>query len=283
MSRSHWIKGYGGVQLRVQDLGAEDAPVIILIHGWSQCHLSFERQAVLAENFRIILPDLRGHGQSDKPLDSALYDNSKPWAEDVHSIIETLKLKNPVLLGWSMGGWVVMDYLEHFGDAALAGISLVGSSITTGKHLPPAAFKVRNDAAAKAVGMYGDDLAENLASVVAFIDVCFHQQPDELAKTKAVGYNMLVPPQVRAASRMRQEDRRAVAQATTKPCLVVWGNHERLAPADMGIQALENFPNATGLTFEHSGHSPFWEEAEKFNAELTVFATACFAKAKEAE
>lgn len=277
MNRTHTITGHGGVQFKVHDWGAEDAPVIILIHGWSQCHLAFERQAVLAENFRLILPDLRGHGQSDKPLEAACYNNSAPWAGDVKAMIDALNLQNPVLLGWSMGGWVVMDYLQHHGDTAVAGVSLVGSSLTTGRHLPPAAFRVREDKDAKAAGMYSDDLAENLAAVVAFIDVCFHQQPDAVTKAKAVGYNMLVPPQVRSAARLRQEDRCAVAAGISKPCLVMWGDHERLAPAEMGQQALEHFPNATGVTFANSGHSPFWEEAKKFNAELAGFANACFA------
>jgi pimeloyl-ACP methyl ester carboxylesterase len=52
----------------------------------------------------------------------ACYDNSRPWAEDMQAIITGLALDTPLLVGWSMGGWVVMDYLEHFGDAALAGV-----------------------------------------------------------------------------------------------------------------------------------------------------------------
>ncbi|MDA9115346.1 alpha/beta hydrolase [Planktomarina temperata] len=277
MNRKHSITGHGGVQLCVHDLGPETAPAIILVHGWSQCHLSFARQAALAEGFRLILPDLRGHGQSDKPLDPACYDNSRPWAEDMQAIITSLALDAPLLVGWSMGGWVVMDYLEHFGDAALAGVGLIGSSITTGAHLPPAAAKVRNDPPAKAVGMYSEDLAENLAAVQAFVSVCFHQQPDAGTLAQAVGYNMLVPPQVRAAARLRQEDRRAVAEATVKPAWVAWGAHERLAPAEMGQQALAHFPNAEGQIYHNSGHSPFWEEATAFNTDLAAFATRCFA------
>ena len=275
MRRSHLITGHGGVQLRVHDLGPETASPIILVHGWSQCHLSFDRQVALAEQFRLILPDLRGHGQSDKPLNPACYDTSRPWAVDIQTIIQTLDLTSPLLVGWSMGGWVVMDYLEHFGDAALAGVGLIGSSITTGRHLPPSAAQVRNDPQAKAVGMYSDDLVENLAAVHAFVDVCFYQKPEAEVIAKAVGYNMLVPPVVRAASRLRQEDRRAVAEATTKPCWVAWGVHERLAPSDMGEQSLAHFPNSQGQLYHNSGHSPFWEEAEAFNADLTAFAAQC--------
>ena len=276
MKRSHVITGHGGVQLRVHDLGVETAPAIILLHGWSQCHLSFARQATLAEKFRLILPDLRGHGQSDKPLDPSCYNTSRPWAEDMNAIIQTLNLVSPLLVGWSMGGWVVMDYLEHFGDSALAGVGLIGSSITTGRYLPPSAAQVRNDPPAKALGMYSDDLEENLAAVHAFVDVCFYKKPEAEVIAQAVGYNMLVPPPVRAAARLRQEDRRAVAESTTKPCWVAWGAYERLAPSDMGEQALAHFGNARGKVYQNSGHSPFWEEAGTFNADLTEFANNCF-------
>ena len=282
MNQSHQIKGSGGVMLSVHDLGLKSSPAIILIHGWSQCHLSFERQTVLAERFRLILPDLRGHGQSDKPLDPECYSSSRPWAEDIQAIIEVLQLRDPLLVGWSMGGWVVMDYLEHFSDVSLAGIGLIGSSITTGKNLPPSAEAVRNNPPAKAIGMYSDDLAKNLAAVLAFVDVCFYQQPDVETRAKIVGYNMLVPPQVRAASRLRQEDRRSVAQVTEKPCWIAWGDHEKLAPAEMGEQALKHFPNSKRKVFQQSGHSPFWEEADKFNIELTAFADSCFSKLTEA-
>jgi pimeloyl-ACP methyl ester carboxylesterase len=158
----------------------------------------------------------------------------------------------------------------------LAGIGLIGSSITTGAHLPPAAAKVRNDPPAKAMGMYSEDLAENLAAVQAFVAVCFYQQPDAATLAQAVGYNMLVPPKVRAAARLRQEDRRAVAEATVKPAWVAWGAHERLAPAEMGQQALSHFPKAEEQIYHKSGHSPFWEEAAAFNADLAAFANRCF-------
>ena len=124
-------------------------------------------------------------------------------------------------------------------------------------------------------------VSENLAAVSAFVDACFHQKPDAEIKAKAVGYNMLVPPKVRMASRLRQEDRRAVAERTKKPCWVAWGDHERLAPSDMGEQILKHFPNSKRQTFKQSGHSPFWEEAEKFNLNLASFANVCFANLME--
>lgn len=249
----------------------------MLIHGYSQCSLSFLRQHPLAETHRLIIPDLRGHGQSDKPLNADAYNKSEPWANDVKAIIDALNLGIPLLLGWSMGGWVVNDYVRTFGDADIAGIALVGSSITTGKKLPPEAFVARsNNPDVAALGMRGDDLAENLRATAKFVQVCFSTplSPDDLAFM--TGFNMLCPPVVRQACRTRNEDYRGSCATMTKPALVLWGQHENLAPAPMGEQALNTFPNATAFIYENSGHAPFWEEADRFNTDLAAFADQAF-------
>ena len=113
MNRTHTITSHGGVNLHVNDLGSPDAPAIILIHGYSQCGLSFLRQHPLAKTHRLIIPDLRGHGQSDKPMNADAYATSEPWANDVKAIIDTLDLQNPLLVGWSMGGWVRERLCPH--------------------------------------------------------------------------------------------------------------------------------------------------------------------------
>ena len=251
----------------------------MLIHGYSQCGLSFLRQHALADNFRVIIPDLRGHGQSDKPLNADAYDTSTPWAHDVRAIIDTLSLQNPVLVGWSMGGWVVNDYIRTFGDAEIAGLALVGSSITTGHMLPPAALAARtNNPDVAATAMRGDDLAANLTATAKFVQVCFSTplSADDLAFM--TGFNMLCPPAVRNACRSRNEDYRPSSANMTKPALILWGKHEQLAPAPMGEQAMDVFPNASALIYENSGHAPFWEEADRFNTDLSAFADQAFSQ-----
>lgn len=253
--------------------------MIMLIHGYSQCGLSFLRQHALADTHRLIIPDLRGHGQSDKPLNPDAYDTSTPWANDVKAIIDTLSLQNPLLVGWSMGGWVVNDYIRVFGDTDIAGIALVGSSITTGQKLPPAALAARtNNPDVAATAMRGDDLAANLTATAKFVQVCFSTPlpADDLAFM--TGFNMLCPPAVRDACRSRDEDYRDSSAKMAKPALILWGQHELLAPAPMGEQALDTFPNATALIYEDSGHAPFWEEADRFNTDLSAFADQAFSQ-----
>lgn len=268
---THRITGHGGVTLTVHDLGPQDAPPILLVHGYSQASQSFARQHLLSDRFRLIIPDLRGHGQSDKPTSAEDY-ASEAWAGDIAAIVENLSLDSPALIGWSMGGWVVGDYIRHHGDAALACFGLIGSSVTTGEHLPAGDLAKRGadpDVAAK--GMLSGDLSENLSATVRFVRACFYQQPNADDLAVITGFNMLCPPVIRGLCRTRSEDFRPDYARATKPALILRGAHERLSLPDMHQQAVAALPRATALEYENSGHSPFWEEADRFNADLASF------------
>lgn len=278
---THTVTGWQGVALHVPEYGAADGIPVVLVHGWSQSHQSWARQFIgpLAQACRLIVPDLRGHGMSGKPEGAEHYDNSVPWAGDIHAIIETLALQKPLLIGWSMGGWVVQDYLRIHGDSAISGFSLVGSSGTTGRYSPVEAQKRREtDTAVRATDMYGQELGANLTATVAFLKACFATPPhaDDLAIM--TGFNMLCPPHVRLAARKRHEDYRPDLTKTRVPALVQWGVHERLAVSPMPEQTVAMLPQGRGITYARSGHAPFWEEAEAFNADLLAFARNCHKK-----
>src|SRR5262249_61530199 len=90
---------------------------ILFITGFSQASLSWQGkvESNLAKEFRMVTYDLRGHGNSDKPLEPEKYKESKAWADEVQAVIDAAKLKRPVLVGWSYGGGVIGDYLAIHG------------------------------------------------------------------------------------------------------------------------------------------------------------------------
>lgn len=278
---THTVEGWNGVSLYVPEYGNANGIPVILVHGWSQAHQSWARQfsGPLADHCRLIVPDLRGHGLSDKPADAEAYNNSAPWAGDLHAIIETLGLERPLLIGWSMGGWVVQDYLRVHGDGNISGFSLIGSSGSTGRYSPVAALEQReNDTAVRASDMYEEELGANLAATLAFLKACFATLPDADDLAVMTGFNMLCPPHVRLAARKRHEDYGPDLAKTSVPALVQWGIHERLAVSPMPEKTVEALPNGRAIKYTDSGHAPFWEETEAFNADLLTFAQTCYAK-----
>ena len=275
------VTGHNGVRMSVRTAGDPANPGIVLIHGWSQSSLSWTKQlnSALADDYFLIAPDLRGHGASDKPDAPEAYDTSRPWADDIKAVIDHFALVKPILVGWSMGGKVLLDFLRIYGDAALAGVAHVGSAISSGKYTHPEAAKLRGDAAVAAKGMYEAELETNLAATLEFVKACFGKPPsaDELAMT--MGFNMLCPPHVRAASRLRHEDYAPDAAACTVPALIVCGDLERIMPRILFEESCAAFPAAEPAIFEGCGHATFWEEPDKFNQTLAEFAGRAFGKA----
>ena len=63
------ISGGGGLKLAVHEYGRPDGKAILLIHGFTACHLVWSKQyqSALADEFRLVCLDNRGHGMSEKP------------------------------------------------------------------------------------------------------------------------------------------------------------------------------------------------------------------------
>ncbi|MEM6662329.1 MAG: alpha/beta hydrolase [Pseudomonadota bacterium] len=275
------ITGWGGAQLAVFEAGPKgapkDAPTLMLIHGWSQHHLSWTRQVKshLAMEFRLIVPDLRGHGASAKPDEPEAYNHSRPWADDVSMIIEEMELENPLLVGWSMGGRVIGDYLSHHGDTDIAGVVMIGASATSGTQMPDGAAELRKPDAT-ATGTYSPDQATEISSVIAFVRACANKTLSKQDMAFHVGLNMLCPPHIRKAARLRDSDHREVYARLTKPAMVIHGDAERLCVKPLFEEMVAALPDPRVHIYAGDGHMPFWESPDRFNQDLAAFARATF-------
>jgi pimeloyl-ACP methyl ester carboxylesterase len=94
------IKGVGGVEINIEDIGS--GKPFVFIHGWPVNHNMFEYQftELPKHGYRCRI-DLRGFGESDKPWDGYNYDT---MADYVKAILDSLDLQDVTLAGFSMGG-----------------------------------------------------------------------------------------------------------------------------------------------------------------------------------
>jgi len=274
-SATYHIEGGDGVELFVRDGGKEDGPPILFIHGWSQHHLCWEKQmnGPLAETHRLVAFDLRGHGASDKHDDLEYYLHSKSWADDVAAVIETCEMDRPLVVAWSMGGTVALDYLHHYGDGDISGLVLVGASVKAPSD-PEVIAKRRPDMVAE--GMYSGNQRVALSATIAFVKGCFASTLSKMDLATMVGFNMLCPPHIRRASRLRQPDHERDFSAITCPVSVFWGEAERLVFRSMIDDTLAALPQAKLVTFPGTGHAPFWERQEQFDTHLAEVAHEIF-------
>ncbi|RRR71509.1 alpha/beta fold hydrolase [Streptomyces sp. RP5T] len=95
----------GRVRLFCISLGPADAPALLLVHGWGGDGREWSRHAeTLAGRFRVIVPDLRGHGRSQVPDEGNTPLN---MADDLAAMLQALGRGPVVAVGHSMGGQVV--------------------------------------------------------------------------------------------------------------------------------------------------------------------------------
>ncbi len=266
-----FVDGGGGTRIATYEFGNPDGPAVLLIHGYNQCHLCWHRQVsgTLAERYRLIAFDLRGHGRSDKPLEAEAYREQSVWGADVAAVIEALAIDRPVLVGWSYGGHVINAYLEAKGTAALAGLVYVGAITVAGNEKAGPLYL--DEQRAVAAGMLDDNIYAANDATLAFIDRCFEAPPGDAEMRRIIAYNMLVPVAVRQAMRSRTIDADAVLAAIDVPTLVIHGANDRVVLAESGRRIAALVPGSTLTLYDGIGHSPFAEAPERFDADLDAF------------
>lgn len=271
--RTLTVKTPDGVNVAVQEWGNGDGPALLLIHGFSQSHLSWTKQVSsdLAKTFHLVTYDLRGHGQSDKPLGAVFYSESHRWADEVLAVITATGLRKPVLVGWSYGGRIVSDYLMTYGDGGIAGVEYVCANTNRELNAGSPALKVM-------AGMASESLSTNLASTRAFVRLCFARPPTAEEFETIVDFNMLTPALVRGYMGGRATPYDATLKGLRIPVFVTHGEEDQVVLPAVGRYTLKTVTGARGSFYRNIGHSPFWEDPERFNAELSEF--AMFANAR---
>jgi pimeloyl-ACP methyl ester carboxylesterase len=255
--------------ISAQEWGNPAGPEILFIHGFSQSHLSWMRQvdSDLAKEFRIVTYDLRGHGNSDKPLDAARYRDSKAWGDEVQAVIDAAGLKRPVLVGWSYAGRVISDYLSTHGAGQIAGINFVDAPIK----VDPALI---GDNLKNLPLMASEDLLTNITATRTFLHGCFSKQPTADDYETMLAFNMMVLPKVRAGLSGRPLDATEMMSKLKLPVLVTHGAEDRNARLGAGQYTASVIPGAKLSVYDGIGHSPFYEDAPRFNSELAAFVRA---------
>src|SRR4029077_13786377 len=261
------VKAPDGSVISAQVWVNPNGPEILFIHGFSQSHLSWIKQVTnsdLAKEFHMVTYDLRGHGNSDKPIEPERYKTSKYWADEVQAVMDATGLKRPVLVGWSYAGRVMADYLTVHGPAKLAGLNYVDA----GQKADPAFVgpNLKNLPL-----MASEDLAINIAATRAFLRDCFSKQPTPEDYETMLAFNMMVPPKVRLGLSNRPLNIDDILTSLKLPVLVTHGSEDKNSNLIAAEYPAKMIPGAQLSVYQGIGPSPFFEDAVRFNAELAAF------------
>lgn len=265
---NHKVTGGGGTRIHLAETGNGSGPSVIFIHGFSQSSLVWRRQldSDLASDYRLFAMDMRGHGSSDKPVEG--YGDSRLWAEDVHAAIQTLGLERPVLCGWSYGPLVILDYIRHYGDDAIAGICLVGGVTKLGSD--EAAAVLTPDFLGLVPGFFASDVETCVGSLRSLLELCIHEpSPEDLYMM--LGASVCVPPYVRRALLSRSINNDDLLPRIQKRMLAVHASDDAVVKPDAVKQHMGGFTNAQVELLPNAGHAVFWNDAATFNRLLREF------------
>jgi pimeloyl-ACP methyl ester carboxylesterase len=176
-------------------------------------------------------------------------------------------LKRPVLAGWSYAGRVISDYVTNRGSGGISGINFVDASI---KFIPENV----GDNLKNLPLMASEDMLTNISATRVFLHGCFSKQPSADDFETMLAFNMMVPPKVRAGLGGRPLDATAVMSKLTIPVLVSHGAEDKNAKLDTAKFTASVIPGAKLSVYDGIGHSPFYEDAPRFNSELAAFVRA---------
>jgi len=267
---SHKIAGGGGTQLHLVETGNSKGRSILFLHGFSQCWRAWNRQlrSDLADDYRLVAMDLRGHGLSDKPREG--YDDSSLWADDVNAAIQTLHLERPILSGWSYGPLVILDYIRHYGEDGIRGVNFVGGVTKLGSD--DAMSVLTPEFVGLVPGFFATDAEESVRSLESLLRLCFAQEPADDELCLMLGYNVSVPPYVRQGMFSRSFDNDDLLPTLRKPVLITHGAADAVVKPAAVDQHVAALAHAQVQVMPNAGHAPFWDDAATFNQRLRAFA-----------
>lgn len=271
MSAAAYLETKDGAKIYYEDHGKGQP--IVLVHGWL-CSSKFWQKNVpeLAKEFRVVTLDLRGHGNSSKTLSGHTIEQ---YGRDVRSVIELLDLRNFTLVGWSLGGPVVLSYYEQFGkDGRVKALGLVDSDPFP---FSPADWNSHALQNYNYNAMNATFLA--LASdpkkfTTAFTGRMFKQKPSDADVDWVVAELIKTPPWIAIAiySDFVMSDYAKTLPIVKIP-LLVFAADSGVFPKGIAMgKALAGMaPRGTFVPIEDGGHVLFYEQAQKFNSTLAGF------------
>lgn len=238
-----------------------------MIHGWAANAAVFNTlRGRLPESWRILAPDLPGHGAAAACADgfsvaSAADGIAAGWDGAAH------------VLGWSLGGLVALQLAHRYPEKVKS--LILCSSFARLHAAPDYAEGVQSSVLDKMADWFGRDYAKFMRQ---FLELQLLHHPQRGAIIDAVLPDMLrhgTPAALAAALRaVREADLRGVLPEIACPVLLVYGNKDAVTPPRLGGYLARHLPNARLHMVDKAAHAPFLSHGGAFAALLTDFVQA---------
>lgn len=261
MKQHKFSDGRAGARLAYVEQGARDGVPVVLLHGLSDSHHSYDLMAPLLPGaWRVIAVTLRGHGHSDQPeADYAMAD----LAGDVVALLDELGIARAVIVGHSLSSGVALQFASAYPERT-AGIVLLGAFANFATNQGVRELEVET---ATFETNCGEEFARafqesTLANPIppAFLDL-------------AVSESLLMPAHAwrGVVQNMAAFDPRAAARQVRAPAAIIWGDRDAYCPYVDQITLRNLLGSARFLTLAGVGHALHWERPADVAALVRAF------------
>ncbi|WP_410480755.1 alpha/beta fold hydrolase [Pseudomonas plecoglossicida] len=265
-----------GVQIFYKDWGPRDAPVIHFHHGWPLSADDWDAQLLffLAQGYRVVAHDRRGHGRSSQVWDGH---DMNHYADDVAAVVAHLGIQGAVHVGHSTGGGEVVRYMARHPGDKVAKVVLIAA-------VPPLMVQTPGNP-----GGLPKSVFDNFQAQVASNRAQFYR---DVPAGPFYGYNR---PGVEASEGIignwwrqgmigsakahydgivafSQTDFTEDLKGIQQPVLVMHGDDDQIVPYEnAGVLAAKLLPNGTLKTYKGYPHGMPTTHADVINADLLAF------------
>jgi pimeloyl-ACP methyl ester carboxylesterase len=250
-----------GIKLAYVELGNPEGDPLLLLHGYTDTSRSWSLIAPHLDDYRLLIPDQRGHGAADAP--ACCYSLSN-FADDARLFLDAMGVKRAAVAGHSMGSMVAITMAAEYPER-VSKIVLIGST-------------------ALAPVKRGEWLYDQVASLKAPLDprTPFMREwhpgnqptPVDQAFAKASMEDVLAVPFHVWKAVMRELAYIPIGRHAVDvkaPVLVLSGGKDPLFPAEHHASLLKAFRGAEGHVFRELGHNPIWERPAELGAIIDRF------------
>lgn len=238
-----------GIQLAYERRG-KGTP-LVLLHGYPLDHHLWDEVLPLLENtFDVIVPDLRGFGESTTVNSPYTMDD---YASDIAGLLDQLGIQKTAIAGHSMGGYVALAFARLYPERVNA-LGLVSSQVLPD---PPDRKEGRYKSAA--------DVSENgIGSVVAAMTPKFTADEKLQAFARASMERQQPAAYVGALKAMAERpDSTPLLSSLKVPVIVIQGDSDALIPVERAREVKAALPQAYLVEISGAGHMPMLEAKEK--------------------
>ena len=253
-----------GIRLHVTEAGR--GPALLMLHGLSATHANWDHtMTAFSSRFRVIAPDLPGHGRSEKPDAPYTIDF---FAGVMRSLGRELGLDEAVVLGNSLGGQIAAQMALDY-PAWTRALVLVAPAGGFGTAVSALSWTIRAVAGPRLLSVtlpyalersvYDRTRAEHLERRRILAERIAHEDFPGFAR--AVNRSLMG---AIAAGRQPLHQIR-------QPVLLVWGRNDRMVALSGSRRLMQAVPHARLAVLESCGHIPMLEQPEQFNRLVADF------------